>query len=314
MSNQETLQLEAQVLDKKLALAKAEQEAALAQNAAYQDVQLLIARQEASFKLTPVGQELQRFQINQRMGQMYASSTIVPDTYKGNVANCAIAISIALRLNIDAMMVMQNLYVVHGNPAWSSKFLIATINTCGRFQPLRYECNNAEGDAYGWRCYTYDIHDTEHREPLSGSWVTWQMVKAEGWADKKGSKWLTMPEQMFRYRAAAFWQRQFAPEISMGFRTAEEEDDIHDVEYTEITPTQQPANDKREPATDSQHAEPLRKSIRSMAARLAKQQSEQTEQPQAPEPAEQPAEPQQPQAVDTTTGEVYPQTEEILFS
>ena len=312
MANQETLQLEAQVLEKKLALVKAEQEAALAQNAAYQDVQLMIARQEASFKLTPVGQELQRFQINQRMGQMYASSTIVPDTYKGNVANCAIAISIALRLNIDAMMVMQNLYVVHGNPAWSSKFLIATINTCGRFQPLRYECNNLEGDAYGWRCYTYDIHDTERKEPLHGSWVTWSTVKAEGWKDKKGSKWLTMPEQMFRYRAAAFWQRQYAPEISMGFRTVEEENDITDVDYVELTP---------KPAQATANEAP-RKSIRAMAAQLAKQQVVQAEQPQveqqAEQPAEQPEQPEQPEqqqpTVDTESGEIRTAQEDTLFS
>ena len=45
-------------------------------------------------------------------------------------------------------MVMQNLYIVYGRPSWSSKFLIATINTCGRFEPLKFEltsngvCNN----------------------------------------------------------------------------------------------------------------------------------------------------------------------------
>ena len=52
------------------------------------------------------------------------------------------------------------------------------------------------------------------------------MVKAEGWDSKTGSKWKTMPEQMFKYRAAAFWQRAYAPEISMGLQTAEEAIDI----------------------------------------------------------------------------------------
>lgn len=195
-----------------------------------ESLQQLQMRADAEFQLTKVGQELRRFEILQRMGQLYASATIVPDTYKGNLANCAIAIDMAQRMNANPVMVMQNLYLVHGMPAWSSKFLIATINTCGRFTPLRYECNGKEGDDYGWRCVAFETADTERKHPLEGTWVTRSMVKAEGWNKKPGSKWLTMPEQMFRYRAAAFWQRMYAPEISMGFSTADEIEDIQVVD------------------------------------------------------------------------------------
>jgi hypothetical protein len=51
------------------------------------------------------------------------------------------------------------------------------------------------------------------------------MAKAEGWVDKNGSKWKTMPEQMFRYRAASFLIRTTAPEIGMGLLTADEAED-----------------------------------------------------------------------------------------
>ena len=47
-----------------------------------------------------------------------------------------------------------------------------------------------------------------------------------------------MPEQMFIYRAASFWQRQYAPELTMGMRTADEEEDailISEVEKRPIT-------------------------------------------------------------------------------
>lgn len=195
-----------------------------------ESLQQLQARAEAEFQLTKVGQELRRFEILQRMGQLYASATIVPDTYKGNLANCAIAIDMAQRMNANPVMVMQNLYLVHGMPAWSSKFLIATINTCGRFTPLRYENNGKTGDEYGWRCVAFEANDKEHKFPLEGTWVTWGMVKDEGWASKPGSKWKSMPEQMFRYRAAAFWQRMYAPEISMGFSTADEIEDIQTID------------------------------------------------------------------------------------
>lgn len=202
-----------------------------------QELALLEAKSNATFALTKAGQALKQFEINQRVGQMWAKSTIVPALYQNNVANCAIAYDMAIRMNANPLMVMQNLYMVHGNPGWSSKFLIATINTCGRFTPLRYECNDKQGDEYGWRCYAYEITDKDKKERLEGTWVTWKMVKDEGWLNKAGSKWKTMPEVMFKYRAAAFWQRMYAPEISMGFQTAEELRDIEDVPFVELKPT-----------------------------------------------------------------------------
>lgn len=206
-----------------------------------QQVTLMKQQADAQFALTPIGQQLRQFEIAQRIGQMFAASTMVPDTYKNNIANCVIAVDMAQRMGANPLMVMQNLYMVHGNPSWSTKFLIATINQCGRFLPLMYECNNLTGDDYGWRCYTYAKNKGENR--LEGTWVTWQMVKKEKWNEKGGSKWLSMPEQMFKYRAAAFWQRQYAPEISMGFYTREEIEDTfaEDVEYTEMPTTKKTA-------------------------------------------------------------------------
>src|SRR5690606_30257447 len=49
-----------------------------------------------------------------------------------------------------------------------------------------------------------------------------------GWSSKNGSKWKTMPDQMFVYRAAAFWQRAYAPDLGMGLQTQEEIHDVYD--------------------------------------------------------------------------------------
>lgn len=176
--------------------------------------------------------DLQGFELLQRVAKAFASSTLVPAAYQGNLANCMIALNLARRLKADELMVMQNLYIVHGSPGWSSKFLIACINSCGRFSALRYEWRGKEGaDDFGCRAWAIE---RETGERLNGTWIDWKMVKAEGWSKKNGSKWLTMPEQMFCYRAAAFWQRAYAPEISMGLSTAEELTDT--IEATEIQP------------------------------------------------------------------------------
>ena len=42
------------------------------------------------------------------------------------------------RMGADALMVMQNLYLIEGRPSWSSQFIMGAINSCGRFGPLRY--------------------------------------------------------------------------------------------------------------------------------------------------------------------------------
>lgn len=193
------------------------------------DLELMQKQAEAQFALSPIGQMLKQFEVCQRMGQLMSQASIVPDAYKGNMPNCAVAIDMAIRMKMPPVAVMQNLYVVHGNPAWSSKFLIACITSCGRFTSLDYKMKEnvaQDSDDYGCRCVAYSINDTKKENPLYGPWVTWKMVKAEGWLTKNGSKWKTMPGLMFRYRAAAFWQRLYAPELAMGINTVEEAYDM----------------------------------------------------------------------------------------
>ncbi len=174
--------------------------------------------------------DLQSFELMQRVSKAFAASDLVPKSYQGNLANCMIALDMAQRIGANPLMVMQNLYIVHGTPGWSSKFLIATINACGRYSSLRYEWKGNPGDKdYGCRAWAIE-RDTGER--LDGIWVTWEMVRAEGWSSKNGSKWNTMPDQMFVYRSAAFWQRAYAPELGMGLQTAEEIGDVFDAQRT----------------------------------------------------------------------------------
>ena len=84
----------------------------------------------------PVTIETQLFELAQRKANIYAKSTLVPKDYQGNVGNVMIAENMARRMGADTLMVMQNLYIVHGRPSWSSAFLIATFNSCGRFEAI----------------------------------------------------------------------------------------------------------------------------------------------------------------------------------
>lgn len=164
----------------------------------------------------------ENYEAAKKMAVALSNSTIVPENYRGekNVANCLIALELASRTGASVMMVMQNMYVIQGKPSWSSVFLISSVNASGRFSPIRYEIEGEEAQD-GWRCRAY-AKDLATGDRLEGEWITWGMVKAEGWLSKAGSKWKTMPGQMIRYRAAAFWTRTYAPEISLGMHTMEE--------------------------------------------------------------------------------------------
>lgn len=168
------------------------------------------------------------FELAQRMAKALSQSTLIPKDYQNNLPNCLVAINMAARMRAEPLMVMQNLYVVHGRPSWSSQFLIATANESGRFSPLRYKFTGENGkDSFGCICSAVC---NATGELLEGTEITLAMAKAEGWYAKNGSKWQTMPEQMLRYRAASFFVRAYAPELSLGLATREEVEDSIDGE------------------------------------------------------------------------------------
>ncbi len=121
---------------------------------------------------------------------------------------------------------MQNIDIIHGRPSWRATFLIATVNACGRFSPLRFRFQGTEGKS-DWGCRAV-AKDRETGEECVGTLITIALASAEGWTSKNGSKWKTMPEQMLCYRAAAFWTRVYAPELSLGMQTGDEVQDIVD--------------------------------------------------------------------------------------
>ena len=159
-----------------------------------------------------------------KIANMLSSSTLVPQTYKGNPINCMIAMEMTQRTNFPLLMVMQNLYVIQGKPSWSGQFCTAVVNASGRFSPLEFvQLTNEDGSLKG---YFAQATRLSNGKLCQGSPVDWDMVKKEGWYDKSGSKWKTMPDLMFHYRAAAFFVREHCPDLLCGLQTAEEVQDV----------------------------------------------------------------------------------------
>lgn len=166
------------------------------------------------------------FELMQRQAKVLAASDLVPKEFKGNIANCIIGLEIANRIGASPLAVLQNLYIVHGKPGWSSQFIIAAVNSTGKFSPLRFEMAG-EGDKRTCIAWATDLATGDR---LESPQVSIAMAKAEQWIDKSGSKWKTMPELMLRYRSATFFGRLYAPEILMGMQTMEEVEDVGSVQ------------------------------------------------------------------------------------
>lgn len=207
---------------------------------------------------------LASFEFLQRSAKAFANSTMVPTAYQAMVTkgygdratvepnpaavpNCMIALDMAQRMNANPLQVMQNLHIIEGKPSWSSQFIIAAINSCGKFSPLRFDVEwlgemDATYSTFEWesgrkvekkhkiriknaRCVAWAIEKATG-ERLESAPVTIEMAVNEGWYGKNGSKWRSMPDLMLRYRSAAFFGRIYAPELLMGLPTTEEVQDV----------------------------------------------------------------------------------------
>jgi hypothetical protein len=120
----------------------------------------------------------------------------------------------------DPIMVMQNIYFVHGRAGWSAQYMIARTNRSGTFRgPLRWRSEGV-GDKLAVTCYADLSHVTEGDDPRVEITVDMAMAKADGWASNE--KYKTIPEHMLRWRSATWLIRLYCPEVMMGMPTADE--------------------------------------------------------------------------------------------
>lgn len=160
-----------------------------------------------------------------KMAKVYANSSMIPAAYQKNPDNCFVAIELAGRMNVSPTLVMQNLAVVQGRPAWSGQSCIALVNGCGKFlNDLNFNFIGAPGSD-DWGCFCDADRKSDGRH-LTGTTITIGLAKKEGWYNKNGSKWQSIPQQMLMYRAASWFARAYCPEVLMGFSTADEAEDI----------------------------------------------------------------------------------------
>lgn len=177
-----------------------------------------------------------KFEHLQRVATMFSKSGMVPDLFRGNVAACAVGIQLAQQLQVAPFMLFQKMYIVGGKPGIEAQLAIAVANQRGVFTaPIDYEFHGENKDRT--RACTAKAVLSKSKTPVSMT-VDWNIVQSEGWDKKGGSKWNTMPDQMFRYRSAMWLIRTYCPEVLFGMYSTEELDDMRTID---ITPRREPS-------------------------------------------------------------------------
>ncbi len=200
---------------------------------------------------------VQGFELLQRQAKLLSQCSMLPDNFKSNIPDCAIALEMSARMGyaVSPLLILQSIVTIRGKPTFEAKFVIGLLKSRCGYRRFDYEMSGKVGDAgevrrtqkvgkdgkplvdkngnyiydneiirEGRTCLAYAIDRDGNR--VEGVPISMAMAKVEGWYDKSGSKWQTMPELMLRYRAATFFKNIHCPEITMGFRTSDEAIDI----------------------------------------------------------------------------------------
>src|SRR5664279_3797808 len=71
---------------------------------------------------------------------MISTSSMIPEAYQRRPENVLVALMRSARLGVDPFSCMETTYVVKGKVGHEAKFIIALLNTCGKFKgPIRYD-------------------------------------------------------------------------------------------------------------------------------------------------------------------------------
>lgn len=181
-----------------------------------------------------------------RAAQILAQTRIVPEHFQGKVADVFVVLAMARRRNEDPLELLQNIYLVHGRPAWMTEFLIARCRAVGldlrwvverrtgtlKVPPASRGRNPHKGGVIpdlSVTCFVKGDDDPDRRATISSG-----DALSAGWTDNE--QYLFNVERMLRWRTASWWVAQYASHIKHGLLVKEELETADAVEFVDVTP------------------------------------------------------------------------------
>lgn len=165
--------------------------------------------------------DVAQFEQLQRAASLFSKSGLVPQTFKDNPAACFVGLQLSAQLGVNPFMLFQRLYTIGNKIGIEAQLAIGIANQKKVFKGTIQYTFTGKGDTRSCTAKAVLASTGETVEMT----VDWATVAAEGWNKRNGSKWLTMPDLMFRYRSAMWLIRTYAPEVLLGLQSVEEMQD-----------------------------------------------------------------------------------------
>ena len=165
---------------------------------------------------------------NQAQSLAVGANDLLPERWRNKPQAVFQMMMQARELGIEPIAACRLTYLVHGQPCLKTEAVIGLINKhAGMASELMFEeRGELPGDSYGVRCYAISSRSGER---LDSIWVGPAMAREQGWSTKKQNKYQgPFAAQMYRYRAAGFWARLYAPEVMMGMYTVQERQELRE--------------------------------------------------------------------------------------
>lgn len=166
-----------------------------------------------------------------KMSDLLASSTMVPNDFRGKPANVLVAITWGKEIGLGAMQALQGIAVINGRPSLWGDAALALVRGHPACASVR-EGTEGEGDArHGW-CEVMRRGEQPQRRTFSVA----DAKRAGLWG--KSGPWQQYPDRMLQLRARGFAIRDVFPDALRGVILAEEAQDEPDApRFVENTAT-----------------------------------------------------------------------------
>ncbi len=165
------------------------------------------------------------------LAQALARSKMVPDHFKGDPDSIFVVIAMAKQRGEDPLMLLQNVYMVHGRPGWMTEYLVArarregidlqwTTRVLGEDKLKVPPASKGKNPHRGGFMPNIEVVCSIATDPTRSVSVSAAEAISAGWTDNE--KYLQHPERMLRWRAASYWISLYASQIKHGLPTVED--------------------------------------------------------------------------------------------
>ena len=145
-----------------------------------------------------------------KLATVLANTQMVPQIYRGKPDDAAAAILYGAEVGLKPQQALQQVFVVHGQPAIYARTMVALLKAKG----YRFETIESTDEAV-------TVRATSPRGEVEEATWTIERAKKAGYTSNK--KYSTDPQAMLYSKAASEVSRKIAPDVLLGIRYSAEE-------------------------------------------------------------------------------------------